>query len=217
MRIETLTLASITTGFLLVKDIGLLYKGIEQFVHYSPFTHQLPRLSKEITPWVLKHVPGFPTEEDAKHVTRENVGQFCADLIDRWGAEVEVPPMVAEPPRDPIAELIEMRGGKSDGIIPVVVGEKTDSAYITIQRPMTEDFAALDAKIEARMGELGYKCVDAGAGLGFRDQGFVPKDAGAHFPDETATDVWEQVRKDVIAMGRFEDGDVECFGRRREV
>jgi hypothetical protein len=113
---------SITTGRLVSPDgIDGVYRICDYMLDTSHFTHQLPRASKECRPHLLVQHPQLaevepPDEfEDEAHVWR-----WLAEQTERYGVELPVQRVYEPVHRDPIAELVEMRGG-TDGIIGVVV------------------------------------------------------------------------------------------------
>ncbi len=139
-------LLTITTGRLLTggkgdraNGIGDLYDILGWMTEDSPFTHQLGRFAKECEPWLLKRFPELTKAGSVKNVARldelgENAkarGESFEDALQlwlKWMAEpgtagikesYDVPriPKEDHASKNPLEELVEMRGGKTDGIV----------------------------------------------------------------------------------------------------
>lgn len=104
----------------------------------SPFTHQLGRFAEECKPWLLKWFPELEVAGSVKNIARldelgENAkarGESYESALQMWlkwmaepgtaglkeSYEVQRIPWDGHKAKDPIAELVEMRGGKTDGI-----------------------------------------------------------------------------------------------------
>lgn len=123
INLTTGQLISITDGRLAC-DIGDVYKALDAITGDNLFTHQLPRASRfvepflaELHPWVrdlppMPSLDGLPTE-DVADVVYGWVDRISAE----HGSEHEAPDLSAQwTPGDPLAELSDMLdGGKSDG------------------------------------------------------------------------------------------------------
>jgi hypothetical protein len=145
-RFPVRALLSVTTGRLLTETddqhdgngIGWLYELLGWMTNDSPFTHQLPRFNDECKPWLLRWFPELETADAALprfdgmlNVARSDNADAKSidDTIRRWvnslglKAEYDVPRIPADDHevKNPIDELVEMRGGRTDGIIPVVI------------------------------------------------------------------------------------------------
>lgn len=110
VEVSTIALASSVTGFLL-GDIGDVYRVIEQVTGIAPFTHQLPRMGRELSAHIKQALPDFPdkAEAEAFPVNGETVGAYVADVLARFGETVAVPKQTVEA-QNPIDELVGMVG-----------------------------------------------------------------------------------------------------------
>ena len=129
------TLLTVTTGRLLTKSQGARDNGIADLydllgwmTNDEPFTHQLPRFSKECEPWLLRWFPELAQANESlwvldqkiKELGPENGVEFWLTnmLVIGLRADYDVPKI----PRDdhqqkaPYDELVEMRG-TDDGIV----------------------------------------------------------------------------------------------------
>lgn len=72
------------------------------------FTHQLPRISREAAPVLLRRHPQLASV-DASSVTRENWETFLADQMVRFGQRLPVPKLSTDEHEriDPMSELAE--------------------------------------------------------------------------------------------------------------
>ena len=98
---------SITTGVLLC-PIGKVYEILNYMTGDNLFTHQLPRVSRECEPYLLKQHPQL-AEIDASGVNGDNWQEFLQAQVAKYGAEL---PVAKLPPGehyeiDPISELAE--------------------------------------------------------------------------------------------------------------
>lgn len=138
-------LLTVTTGRLLTKSkgdrnngIGDLYEILGWMTEDSPFTHQLGRFAEECKPWLLKWFPELEVAGSSKNIARldelcENAKARCENLesaLEMWfkwmmepgtaglkeSYEVQRIPLDNHESKSPIEELVEMRGGKTDGI-----------------------------------------------------------------------------------------------------
>lgn len=100
---------SITTGMLVSPR---LITGVYDILNFMTgdnlYTHQLPRVSEECRPYLLKQHPQL-ADIDASHVGRENWQQWMQQQVDKFGQTLEVEPL---PPGehyfiDPMSELAE--------------------------------------------------------------------------------------------------------------
>lgn len=111
MKINTLALATITTGVMLT-DIGTLTLACEALIGFRPYTHQFKRVIPSIAGHVEEALPQFPTKAMHDEIVGDKAQPFMLTLVETWGHEVEVPPM-AHPPAelDPVLEAISIFGG----------------------------------------------------------------------------------------------------------
>ena len=136
------TVMSVTTGRLVTKGdgprdngIGDMYKLLGWMTDDSPFTHQLDRFAEECKPWLYRWFPELEKAESAESlaVLDELLGEPGADgdtVIttwlrrigqERWSYDIPKIPRDDHTARDPVAELVEMRGG-TEGVVRVVAG-----------------------------------------------------------------------------------------------
>lgn len=98
------------TGRLLGKIDGI-YR-VSEFMSGEPvWTHQLPRVGKEIRPVVLRQHPQIaPVIDEAEAVTPDNWATILSGWIDRFGQTITLRPMSADDHEsiDPHSELAEM-------------------------------------------------------------------------------------------------------------
>ena len=107
------------TGRLLGKMDGIYQ--VSQFMAGEPvWTHQLPRVGREICPVVLRQHPQLaPVIAEAEAVTPDNWQEMLAGWVSRFGESLALSPMTADDHEriDPISEAAEMI--HPDRIIPV--------------------------------------------------------------------------------------------------
>lgn len=129
---------TVATGRLLTKSskqndngIGDLYEILNWMTSDNLFTHQLPRAGVECKPWLLRWFPELQRAIDElplldRLLEKETPSNACeAWLLEmkRHMREVyDVPKITADDHdvKDPLTELVDMRGG-TDGIIPVIM------------------------------------------------------------------------------------------------
>ena len=147
-RFDLGTILSVTTGRLLTTSRGdgngidALYELLGWMTSDSPYTHQLGRFAAECKPWLLRWFPELEGVQAALPLlntmlgpqelrTGASVRQACsAWLRDLCAAtnvrpEYDVPkiPADAHERKDPIEELVAMRGS-AEGIIVVDPGQE---------------------------------------------------------------------------------------------
>lgn len=117
---------SVTTGRLLSNMDGL-YDILNYMTGDNLFTHQLVRATQVCEPVLLNQYPDL-----AKVVVPEDFGgdkdavaQWLAQQEQTYGSTLAVEPLESWERKDPINELVEMRGGP-EGIV-VVTTEETES------------------------------------------------------------------------------------------
>lgn len=97
------------TGVLLGK-IGGVY-AVSEFMSGEPvWTHQLPRVGKEICPVVLRRHPHLaPVIAEAVEVNRDNWQDKLAGWTAQFGASISLVPMTKDEHQsiDPLSELAE--------------------------------------------------------------------------------------------------------------
>jgi len=110
VEVPSVPLASAVTGFLLC-DIGEVYRVIEQVTGIAPYTHQLPRMGRELAAHIKEACPDFPDEAEAQSfpVNAETVHAYAASVVERFGETITVPRQQVAA-SDPLAELVEMAG-----------------------------------------------------------------------------------------------------------
>jgi hypothetical protein len=103
------TVLSITTGRLFAPN-GMegVYGILNWLTQDSLYTHQLPRVSEECKPWILKQHPQLVGVDDAG-VTTDNWRAWLTDQVLRFGETVELEQMPAGEHYyiDPLSELAE--------------------------------------------------------------------------------------------------------------
>ncbi len=110
-------LLSITTGHLLSPSgVGGLYEIIDFVTGQPHFTHQLPRGAETIKPWLLEQHPWL-ADVVVPETVLENEATVLAWLATATAERGETHPVKAMPEgmyvgREPLAELVEMAGGK---------------------------------------------------------------------------------------------------------
>lgn len=112
------TILSITTGVLLT-DVDELYRIIDHVTGVPHYTHQLPRAAEAITPWILEQHPALGAEElrlPESCTEKVAIEAWLSGMESVYGNDFVVEPMPAGSysPRNPIAELVEMMGKKTD-------------------------------------------------------------------------------------------------------
>lgn len=105
-------LLSVTTGILCCEGekhpIDGVYKILDFMTGDSNFTHQLPRLSKEAAPVLLRQHPQL-VGVSGEGVGPHNVTEWLADLKAKFGDSFAVLPMSADEHeyREPLSEAAE--------------------------------------------------------------------------------------------------------------
>lgn len=98
------------TGVLLGKIDGIYQ--VSQFMCGEPvWTHQLPRVGREIQLVVLRQHPQLaPVLEEAKEVNPDNWQSVLAGWVKRFGPTIALQPMTADDHEsiDPLSEMAEM-------------------------------------------------------------------------------------------------------------
>jgi len=102
------TVLSAATGILLT-DIGNFYKILNYMTGESLFTHQLPRVSREMSPIIFQQHPQLK-EADVSDITTENWKEKLEALIDKYG-------LFDHKKIDPFDEAKDMMGGDESKII----------------------------------------------------------------------------------------------------
>jgi hypothetical protein len=102
--------------------IGAIYEVLNFMTGESLYTHQLPRVSREAGPVILRQHPELAQAyEEVKQVTPDNWEQWLATWVGRYGAALSISPMTEDEHAriDMMSELVEMV--HPDKIIPVVI------------------------------------------------------------------------------------------------
>ncbi len=100
---------SITTGRLVSPSrMSGIYEILNYMTRDNLFTHQLPRVSKECAPELLRQHPQL-ADVDATVVTPENFKDWLAEQVAKYGKELPVSRMKAEDHERiaPMSELVE--------------------------------------------------------------------------------------------------------------
>lgn len=106
---------SVTTGRLVSTSgehpIDGVYKILDFITGESNFTHQLPRVSKEARPILLRQHPQL-AEIDASDVNGDNWREWLNAQIAKFGATLPVETMAKgeHEHKKPISELVDMAG-----------------------------------------------------------------------------------------------------------
>lgn len=103
---------SAATGVLVPSDgtIGPVYEVCSHMMGVPVYTHQLPRVCREINGEVLRQHPNLAAAfKETKQVSRDNWQTFRTLWRDRYGM-LPLVPMPNVTPVDPIAELVDMVG-----------------------------------------------------------------------------------------------------------
>ena len=102
---------SITTGILVSpRLIGGVYDILNWMTGENLYTHQLPRVSREAAPVLLKVFPQLAdAQAEAEQVTADNHNDFLAKMVACYGETLPVPKMNVDQHEsiDPISELVE--------------------------------------------------------------------------------------------------------------
>jgi hypothetical protein len=104
------TVLSITTSRLLT-EIGNVYEILDYMTGESLMTHQLPRVTRECAPIILKQHPQL-AEVDASKVDTNNWREFLDAQIIKYGVSLPITPVGLFEHKyiDPIQEAIDMVG-----------------------------------------------------------------------------------------------------------
>jgi hypothetical protein len=131
------TVLAITTGRVLGGNFGRVYDILNYMTGDNLFTHQLGRASEECRPHLLRQFPELAKADVNRldglinshpETDKEGRGSTAKRWLEtelvkhNWSVELDVEPLPAgqHEQRNPLAELIEMRGS-ADGIVPIVV------------------------------------------------------------------------------------------------
>ena len=113
---------SITTGKLLC-DIKQIYILLSYLTGDEVYTHQIPRLCREVEAWILSQYPQLK-EINATEINKTNWQEKLAELEKTYGITVTLIPMPREDHThiDPIEELRAMVGDEK--VVVVDLGER---------------------------------------------------------------------------------------------
>lgn len=78
---------------------------------------------------------------------------------------------------------------------------------VSISRPVTENFSAIDDRLIKRLEMLGFQHDGSGAGLGQRDLEFAATDRATALAESDP--LWDIIRSELAALARCEVTDVE--------
>lgn len=102
---------TVVTGILVSRNhIQGVYEVLNWMTGESLFTHQLPRVSREAEPVLLKAHPELSAAvEEASQVTPENCLQWLTRWEERYGLTIDVPRLTIEEHEriDALSELAE--------------------------------------------------------------------------------------------------------------
>jgi hypothetical protein len=108
----TCDVLSTITGVLIAESgIGVVYEVLNWATGESVFTHQLPRISKELRAAMVAVRPELGAAvSEAEQVNPENWHDFAALWLDRYGPTIAVPKLGADEHEriDPMSELAEI-------------------------------------------------------------------------------------------------------------
>lgn len=119
----TADVLSTITGMLMA-DIGGVYEVLNWMTGESVFTHQIPRVSREVVPVVLDMHPSLQQAiDEAPNVNCETVAHWRQTWEDRYGPTIAVPKFTPETHEriDPMSEAAEHF--RPDQMIVVSTGE----------------------------------------------------------------------------------------------
>lgn len=100
----------------LLCDIGQIYEVLNFLTGDDLMTHQLPRAGKDVQPSVFAQHP-FLKDLDLSRINKDTWKQELDLLKKEWPNELELTPMKDYMPKDPLEEIIEMKGGSENVII----------------------------------------------------------------------------------------------------
>lgn len=102
------TILSITSGKLLT-DLDNVYKILDFMTTDNLFTHQLPRVAKECTPYLLEKFP-FLKEITTDHINQNNWKAELEKLEEKYGNSFSIHPIHSEDHEviDPATEALIM-------------------------------------------------------------------------------------------------------------
>jgi hypothetical protein len=126
---------SVTTGRLLTRrrddgsnGIQDIYELLQHMTGENPWTHQLPRFAAKCKPWLLKWHPQLALADDHLDDLDQRLKNGDADTaVELWLNTLPLEPHMAvsqipkrdHVSRDPIDELVEMRG-TTEGVVVAV-------------------------------------------------------------------------------------------------
>lgn len=116
---------SVTTGKLLC-PFDELHEALDGLTGESLFTHQLPRAAESARAYVFSIHPELksievPEIDGTSEERAKQVKDFLDSLVENgYPRNYEIETMKDFESKNPLQELIEMRGG-TDGIIPVII------------------------------------------------------------------------------------------------
>lgn len=136
ISLPTIGVLAVVTGMTLEQGIGSVYEVCDGMTGDENYTHQLPRVAKEITPALIEQFPWLVEAEkevkalfarhdepDYKQLVAEFVATFRARMILKYGERLNVIPIHPEDHEqiDPIEEAQRMMGNKP--VIPIVLDD----------------------------------------------------------------------------------------------
>ena len=110
---------SVTTGLLVSpRHMEGVYDILDFLSGDQNFTHQLPRVSRECAPWVLKQHPQL-AEISSEGIGRDNWQPWLTECYAKYGKELPLTPMPREMHTaiNPLEELAAMMGDKKKIIV----------------------------------------------------------------------------------------------------
>lgn len=115
----TLDVLGATSGFLLA-DMGGIYQVLNFMTGQDLFTHQLPRAIESAREAYIYYNPAMvPFFTEIKEMTQDQILAARDFWLMKYGPTLDVPLIAPDKyeAKDPISELIDMRGGESTAIV----------------------------------------------------------------------------------------------------
>lgn len=111
------TVLSVVTPILLT-DIGNVYEILNYMTGDNLYTHQLPRVAKEMQQVILEQYPNL-AEVNTDGIGRENWQEFLKKSIEKYGNSFPIIPcgLWQHKSINPQDELVEMLGGDESKMI----------------------------------------------------------------------------------------------------
>lgn len=102
----------------LLGDIGGVYAVCEYATNGPVWTHQLPRVGRELQAVMRKATPAFEAAiAESEQVTRDNFREWLATWTARYGDTIAVPRLPESSTVNPLTELVDMVGESRVAVI----------------------------------------------------------------------------------------------------